>query len=328
MMVKTAKRKKVTRILVIKLGALGDFVQALGPMAAIREHHPNAYITLLTTTLFQSFAEQSGYFNEIWIDTKPRWYQLKDWVDLKKKLNEAHFSRIYDLQNNDRTGLYFKLLKTREKPEWVGTAKGCSHRNTSPLRTAGHAFDGHIQTLGLAGIKNIRIDTMEWVKADIGHLGLPETFALIVPGCAPDRPEKQWPAESYGALCRWFFQNGVTPVILGTKSERTIARTICKICPDTVNLIEKTTLPEIITLARKASIAIGNDTGPMHLIAASGCKNLTLFSGHSNPEKHAPIGKESFVIPVQNLKDLTVDTVIEKCCRELFHAENGGQFIF
>ncbi|MBT4888118.1 MAG: ADP-heptose--LPS heptosyltransferase, partial [Rhodospirillales bacterium] len=33
------------RILVIKLGALGDMIQALGPMAAIRKHHPNAHIT-------------------------------------------------------------------------------------------------------------------------------------------------------------------------------------------------------------------------------------------------------------------------------------------
>ncbi len=37
------------RILVIKLGALGDFVQALGPAAAIRRHHRDAEITLLTT---------------------------------------------------------------------------------------------------------------------------------------------------------------------------------------------------------------------------------------------------------------------------------------
>jgi hypothetical protein len=42
------------RILVIKLSALGDFIQATGPMKAIRTHHPDARITLLTTAPFEA----------------------------------------------------------------------------------------------------------------------------------------------------------------------------------------------------------------------------------------------------------------------------------
>ena len=45
------------RVLVIKLGALGDFVQGFGPFAAIRAHHPTAHITLLTTRPFAALAE-------------------------------------------------------------------------------------------------------------------------------------------------------------------------------------------------------------------------------------------------------------------------------
>ena len=54
-------------ILVIKLAALGDFVQALGPCAAIRQHHKDARITLLTTAPFEDLARQSGYFDEVWL---------------------------------------------------------------------------------------------------------------------------------------------------------------------------------------------------------------------------------------------------------------------
>ena len=46
-------------ILVIKLGALGDFIQALGQMKAIRSHNPESKIKLLTTKPFQAFAEKS-----------------------------------------------------------------------------------------------------------------------------------------------------------------------------------------------------------------------------------------------------------------------------
>ena len=143
-------------ILVIKLGALGDFVQSLGPMKAIREHHPSANITLLTTRPYYKFAEKSGYFDEILIDRRPKFYQIKQWLNLKNLLNSKNFARVYDLQNNDRTGIYFKLLQP--KPEWSGIVKGASHRNDSPQRTSGLAFHGHQQTLSLAGIKNVEIE--------------------------------------------------------------------------------------------------------------------------------------------------------------------------
>jgi len=58
----------VSRVLVIKLGALGDFIQACGPFQAIRRYHTNAHITLLTTSRFSSLARNSGWFDEVWID--------------------------------------------------------------------------------------------------------------------------------------------------------------------------------------------------------------------------------------------------------------------
>ena len=60
------------RILVIKLGALGDFLMALGPMQAIRRHHPQAELVLLTRPPYRELGAASGLFSEIWID--PDWY--------------------------------------------------------------------------------------------------------------------------------------------------------------------------------------------------------------------------------------------------------------
>jgi hypothetical protein len=55
-------------ILIIKLGALGDFIQTLGPMPGIRCHHADDRITLLTTPRFGEFAGQTGLFDDILID--------------------------------------------------------------------------------------------------------------------------------------------------------------------------------------------------------------------------------------------------------------------
>ena len=97
-------------ILVIKLAALGDFVQALGPCAAIRQHHKDARITLLTTAPFEDLARQSGYFDEVWLDTRPKLWQPSRWMALRRKLKSGAFERVYDLQTSDRSGFYFKLL--------------------------------------------------------------------------------------------------------------------------------------------------------------------------------------------------------------------------
>lgn len=300
-------------ILVIKLGALGDFIQALGPMAAIRQHHPDAYITLLTTQPFVSFGMNCGYFNRVWTDDRPKWNNIKGWLSLRHKLNEGHFDRVYDLQNNDRTALYLKLFKARKRPEWVGAAAGASHRNNSPSRTAAGALEGHIETLALAGIHDVVIDDLRWVVGDFAHFindeGLEKPYVLLVPGAAPGRPEKQWPAENYGHLARIIDGWGYQPVIIGTRHEAALAETICRIHPRALNLTGKTALSDLAVLARYAAGAIGNDTGPMHLIAPTGCPSLVLFSQHSQPHRHAPRGPSVRTHQVRELTELPLAEV-------------------
>ena len=303
-----AKNKE--KILVIKLGALGDFIQALGAMAAIRKHHANAEITLLTTEPFKEFAKASNYFDYIWIDKRPKFFNIKGWLDLRKRLNEAHFDRVYDLQNNDRTCLYFKLFKNKNKPEWVGIAKNASHRNLSLDRTAGLAFDGHVQTLKLAGIENIEIDKLEWVKADISNFVLEKPYALLIPGSAPMHPEKRWPSSYFATIATMLDNAGYQPIILGTAIEKNIAKEIIEICPRAIDFTEQTSLAQIIVLARGADVAIGNDTGPMHLIASTGCPSILLFSKHSNPNRHAPKGKHVTIIQEDNLENLNPEKII------------------
>ena len=66
--------RKDANILVIKLGALGDMVQALGPMAAIRQYHSNSWITVLTTKPYAAFLRGSGLFDAVWVDMRPSGY--------------------------------------------------------------------------------------------------------------------------------------------------------------------------------------------------------------------------------------------------------------
>ncbi len=289
------------KILVIKLGALGDFIYALGPMAAIRKNHSNARISLLTTKPFEKLGRDCGYFDEIWIDEKPKFNPLS-WLALKNRLNRAGFNRVYDLQNNERTGRYFTLF--HPQPEWVGVAIGASHRNTSPERTKFNAYFGHVQTLALAGIDDVQLDELSWMTGRIDVATIPRPYVLLVPGSSPQHPQKRWPVKHYRVLAEKMLAAGLHPVVIGGAAETELAETICRNLSCT-NLAGKTKLEDLPQLARDAAGAVGNDTGPMHIIAVTGCPSLMLFStAASNIQKHGPLGARVQAIEIMDLSDL------------------------
>ncbi len=297
-------------ILVIRLSALGDFIMALPAMAAIRRHHAGARITLLTTKPLVKFAERSGWFDKIEVDSRPTWRDPGGWIRLRRRLRAGGFDRVYDLQSQDRTALYFRLFWPGKRPEWSGIAPGASHPHTDPGRKHMHAYDIHAAQLKVAGIADIATPNLDWLDdEDIGSFDLPERFALLVPGSAPHRPAKRWPAAQYGALAGWLAGKGITSVVIGTEAEKDLAAEIGAICPHAIDLTGRTSLFAIAALARRAVAAVGNDTGPMHLIAMIGCPVISLFSSESDPKRSAPRGQSVVVMQRDDLSALSAEEV-------------------
>ena len=188
------------RVLVIKLSAFGDFILSIRSFQAIRAHHPNADITLLTTKPYVRLAEASGCFNSVLTDTRPKIFEIPALLKLRKNLRSRKFNRVYDLQRNERTRLYYKLFPS-QKPEWVGNVKGCSHYYEKPENGIYHISVREKAQLETAGITGIKLPDLSFIEADVSDLHLPRNYAMLVPGGAPHRPEKRWPVEQYSALC-------------------------------------------------------------------------------------------------------------------------------
>ncbi|MGH7029377.1 MAG: glycosyltransferase family 9 protein, partial [Stellaceae bacterium] len=135
------------RILIIKLGALGDFVQALGPAPEIRRHHGDDHLALLTTGRYAEIARQTGLFDAILIDRRPRPFDLCGWLALRHMLRGGHFDRVYDFQTSDRSNFYFRLLRPGRRTEWSGTAWRCSHPHANLERDRQHTMDRQAEQL-------------------------------------------------------------------------------------------------------------------------------------------------------------------------------------
>ncbi len=304
----------VERILIIKLGALGDFVQALGPMAAIRRHHAThpggAHVVLLTSKPYVDLAGASGLVDEVWIDEeRPKPWQVGRVRRLRQKLKSGNFTRVYDLQTSDRSNFYFHILGPGKRPEWSGIARGCSHPHANPRRDDMHTIERQREQLTAVGIDDVPMPDLGFATKDVSQFGIEKPFALLVPGGAPHRPAKRWPVERYAALANRLFAQGVTPVLLGARAEQAILGLIERDAPGTVNLCGKTDFLDIAVLARGAALAVGNDTGPMHLISLAGCASVVLYSHTSDPKLCAQRGPRVEILRRDSLENLSQDDV-------------------
>jgi ADP-heptose:LPS heptosyltransferase len=306
-----------SKILVIKLGALGDFIQAAGPFAAIRRHHSDAEITLLTAPAFSDFAQASPWFDNIEIDTRPGALQIGKWLDLRGWLRSNNFSRVYDLQTSDRSGFYYKLFWPDSKPDWSGIAPGCSHPHTNQKRDLMHTVERQQEQLSMAGIAGVEAGNFSWIDTDISRFGLHERFALFIPGGAAHRPAKRWPIRHYQDIAHHLAGLGIQPALLGGREEASLLEDIAVADPLCKSLAGKTTIHELFALAQKAEVAIGNDTGPMHAASASGCKTIVLYSAESDPALCAQRGPDVTILREGDLSDIATDRVIELLTPEM-----------
>lgn len=280
-------------ILVIRLSALGDVIASLGTMAAIRAAHPGARITLLTTPAFEGFMRQCPYFDEVWAVSRWSWTQVAQWAGFRRELARRDFGRVYDLQRNDRTRILKRLAPAALRQHWYDRG----------LPLPGHDPEAPWHAAGFP------LPDLRWLDADISVFDLPAPYILLVPGCAPQHPEKRWPAAHYAALAETLVARGNTVAALGTAHEAEVIAAIREKTPAVRDLAGKTALSDIAALARQAAGTVGNDTGPMHLIGLTGCPTVSLFSGRTNPAQSKPLGPAVTVLQREPLAALPVAEV-------------------
>ncbi len=300
-------------LLIIKHGALGDFILSFGPFKAIRDYHLNDHIVLLTNRVFKEFAKESNYFNEIIVDDRPPIWNAKKMFKLANLLRKKNFYRIYDLQTSQRSSFYYNFFRFKNNIEWSGVARGCSHPDRNPDRNKIHTIERHKIQLAEIGIKNVKLSNFSWVK-NTNNYKIQEPYVLFSPGGSLHRLKKRWPIKNYVEIAKRFLRKKITPVILGTSEDLEIGEFISMNTSGSVNLVNKTTIQDLCSLAKDTQLAIGNDTGPMHVFSMNGCNSLVLFSDDSNPKRCAPrsINKKKLVKIIQkkDLRNLTTDEVL------------------
>jgi ADP-heptose:LPS heptosyltransferase len=299
----------MSRVLVIRLGAFGDFVQSFAPFAAIRAHHRGDHITLLTTAPFAALAARAPWFDAVALDPRPAWWQIGGLLALRRRLHG--FDLVYDLQTSTRSSRYFRLAG---RPRWSGIAPGCALPHANPRRDFLHTRERQREQLAMAGIEVFPPPALAWLSAGPKPAEIPARYAVLAPGAAPHRPEKRWPAARFGEIAARLAALGTTPVVIGSAAEAPLAAEIRARAPAAIDLTGRTALADLGPVLAGAETVIGNDTGPMHLATLLGRPAIVLFSGASDPAITAPRypdGGWPVILAAADLADLAVARVAE-----------------
>ena len=321
----------MTTILVIKLGALGDFVLADAAFRSIYDHHTSdhAYtrIVLLTTPTFQDFSKTQGYFDEVIALPRFKYWNISGFWALYKIFKRLKPVRIYDLQMVKRTCVYAYFWEMcayfmGHCYTWVGRIKNpflklFKRPRVRYIAMEAHNFSKHpldrfTALLGNAGLSKL-------APLDIRRLGvehpefsnIPSPYILIVPSTSNAfGGAKRWPLEHFKDTVNILTEQGYCCVVIGGPGDD---HTSLRINDRVIDLTGGTQFEHIIHLASHALCAIGGDTGPMHMAAASLCPVFCMFSNIAPPASQVGArGPLHHHLSVPDLSRLDVAWVMEE----------------
>ena len=304
----------MSNILIIKHGSLGDLIQANGAIKDIKNFYKNRKVFLLTAEPYSIFMSECPYLDGVIIDKRlPRWnlFYLKK---LKDKLLRYDISKVFDLQNSSRTKFYSRFII--KNVEWSSTETTLETGQKKSDFDQNPVLDRMEIQLKKSGVeteftKNI---DLSWATTDISRLlkqYANNEYILLFPFCSVKHQKKKWPYfKELISEIKKDFKNKY-PILLAPGPEEIdeANKLNGKVVLDDNNSVNIKTL---ISLINKAKFVITNDTGPAHIASHLDKKGLVLFGSHTTAKK---VSIENFnfkALSVQNLQDLSVETVLNE----------------
>ncbi|MDP9266871.1 MAG: glycosyltransferase family 9 protein, partial [Acidobacteriota bacterium] len=130
-----------------------------------------------------------------------------------------------------------------------------------------------------------------WAEQELARRGV-RGFALLHPGAGWGA--KRWPAARYGEVAHALAGRGVTPLVNHGPEEQALAHEVVRASGGAAAAIA-CSISELIALMRRAKLAIGGDTGPLHLAAALEVPIVALY-GPTDPRRTGPFGTQAIVL--------------------------------
>ena len=299
------------RILLVRLSAIGDVVQGMPVACALRAAFPKAHLAWCVQAAGGTLLEGHPALDEVIIVDR-RWMKsARGWLALRKQLRDKKFDITIDSQSLNKSALIGWLSGARRRiglgRPWGREFSRWLNNETVDTPPDCHMVKRNLKLLEPLGIDNpeVRFNVptfaaaQKTIDAHLTSSGLDGPFALINVGAG--WPSKLWPMDRFAEVARYLGTRHQLPVVVvwAGEEERQMAETVIAQSDGHARLAPPTSLQELAELARRASLFIGSDTGPLHLAAAIGTPCVGLY-GPWPADLHGPYGSEH--ISIQKLR--------------------------
>lgn len=282
----------LNRILVVRLGSLGDLVHTLPAVSALRRRFSGATIDWVVDRVHEPFLAL--------VPVISRAIVLRDrtaaaWFEMRRTLRAGQYDVAVDFQGLIKSAFFARMSgagrvigfgrRALREPaaRWL-----YSERIDVP--EGQHVIQKNLQLARALGASSDRLEfplapVESAAVAAVRDRGV-DRFALVNPGAA--WPNKRWPPARFGQLARAIRErHGLQSVVLWGPGEAALADEVVRESGGAAVAAPATSIPDLVALARAASLVVSGDTGPLHIAAAVGVPAVALF-GPTNFRRNGP----------------------------------------
>ena len=317
----------MAKILIARLGSLGDILHALPAVTAIRRTLPDATIGWLVEERWSELltapgpkgdpvSPQKPVVNLIHtVDTK-RWRRriarpstLAELRGALRRVRAVHYDLALDFQGSIKSALLASLSGVSSIVGFADPRESAArmfYRSSRRFPRLGEHVIEQNHALAAQALKNylggqelkMLAPTLPcspaadaWAQAEIMRFGI-ASFALVTPGAGWGA--KQWPAERFGAVAQALARHNLKTLVNVAPGEEVLGQAVVDASAGNA-LAVRCTLGQLAALTRRARIFIGGDTGPLHLAAALEVPVVALF-GPTDPARTGPFGTRAITL--------------------------------
>ncbi len=292
------------RLLFVRFSSLGDVLLALRKAKALKTKFPGLNLTWLSQVEYEGLLRTQSYVDDVlaWDIRKGR----LTIIPLIRQVRNRNFRFLYSVHHNDRSALVSAFSGI---PARVGYHKNLQFAYDYSLVEASKAWHLDESRDGASALE----------VPETGRSGVRQKLPcgmnrVLFCAIGASKKFKRWPARSWSVFLSEASRMGLKPVLVGEGAEEErMAGEIISTCPfDVVDMVGKLSLEEVAALASLSELAIGGDTGPIHLARMTGIPCIGLFAVR-NPSRYGHKGKNLVAFVSKNPYDVYPEWVPDSC---------------
>jgi len=286
------------RILVIKIGAIGDVILAVPSLRAIRNNFPNAFISILVGAESRQVLKKCPYIDDIILyDRSEREKGIRGLMKMAAVIRQKAFDMSIDLQNNRSSHIVAWLGGVPRRFGYDNKKFGFLINNRLKyLKMGVGPVEEQFRVLKRAGINTmdtskrlevwpgkedfLYVDNFlksEWVR---------ENQVLVGFNIGSSWSTKRWPLKYFARLSDMLAAKDIRVAVTASKDELDMANALRGTArTKVINAAARTTIPQLAALIKRCKVFITGDSAPMHIAQAMGTDFIALF-GPTDPRRH------------------------------------------